>query len=60
MALGFLKMSHSAKTGPRKGELERMVNIGGKTDTWIRSGAESWWCVCLGVLVRAGSPQLSW
>ena len=40
MALGFLKASHSEKTGPRKEELERMVNLGGETDTWIRSGAE--------------------
>lgn len=39
MALGFLKTSHSEKTGPRKGELERMVSLGGETDTWVRSGA---------------------
>ena len=24
---------HSEKTGPRKGELERMVSLGGETDT---------------------------
>ena len=28
MALGFLKTSNSAKTGPGKGKLERKVNLG--------------------------------
>lgn len=40
VALGFLKTSNSAKTGPGKGKpRERSISVS-EMDTWIRSGAE--------------------